>query len=357
MRLVSITMLQPEMVLAKAIYCNDRLLLNEGLKDITRYADSLKRLGIEYVYVEDEKSFEIEIPDAVSEQTRIACKHIVYETMTNFSYNLTVDISSFSDTISNLIDEILQNAEVQISLHDIGSADEYTFNHSVSTTVYALLLAIRMGYTRPMLEKLAVGTLLHDIGKILLDKEILLKESPLTKDEFEYIKQHTTLGYEALKKCVSMSELSRIISLYHHERIDATGYPTGAPAGSIHEFARIVTIADVYDALTSDRCYRKKWSANKAAEYLVQYSNSIFDVNLVSNFIQLIAIYPNGSMVLLSNDKIGIVKEQNRNMPLRPIVRVISDKNGKEIEMYEIDLMKELSITILESELEMELKH
>jgi HD-GYP domain-containing protein (c-di-GMP phosphodiesterase class II) len=204
-----------------------------------------------------------------------------------------------------------------------------------------------------MMEKLAAGALLHDMGKILLDSKIVNKEDKLEPEEFEHIKSHTTLGYEALKKCVNLTELSRIISLYHHERMDGTGYPTGTKAGELHEFTRIVALADVYDALVSDRCYRKKWSSNQAVNYLIEHAESQFDTKLVSVLIKQIAIYPNGSMVRLSNNVIGIVKEQNTNFPLRPIVRVISDAEGNDVDMYEIDLMKILSITIIESEIEM----
>lgn len=350
MRLVSVTKLTPDMVLAKSIYYNNCLLLKAGQYNLDRYLNHLSRLGFESVYIEDSKSAGIEIPDAISDHTRIACKNIVYQTMTDFSRNLTVDISRFTDTISVLIDDITLNSDVQISLNNISATDEYTFNHSVNTTVYSMLLAKRLNYTRPMLEKLAAGTLLHDLGKVLLDKKILLKEGPLTQDEFEYIKQHTTLGYNALKDCENLPALSKLISLYHHENMDATGYPTGTPAGSLHEFVRIVAVADVFDALTSTRCYRRKWSNLKAADYLIEIAGTKLDLNLVSNFIQQIAVYPNGSTVQLSNQTLAIIKDQNKNMPLRPIVRVFADSNGKEIDMYEIDLMKELNITILDND-------
>jgi putative nucleotidyltransferase with HDIG domain len=353
MRLVSISMIKPDMVLAKSIYYRDCLVLKVGQKDIGRFAGNLKNMGIDYIYVEDSKSDGIEIPDAISEETRTSCKRVLRQTIENFASKTVVDITEMSASINNVIDEILNNGDIQISLNDIGAADEYTFTHSVSTTVYALLIAQKLGYSRPMLEKLAAGCLLHDIGKIFLDKKILNKEGILDNDEIEHIKKHTTLGYEALKKCVSLTELSRIISLYHHERMDGTGYPTGTPAGDLHEFNRIVAIADVYDALTTDRVYRKKWSANQAVNYLIEFAETKFDIKLVSVFIKQIAIYPNGSMVRLSNQSIGIVKKQNRSTPLRPIIRIIKDEQGNEIEPYEMDMMEELSVTIVESELEL----
>lgn len=354
MRLVSLSMIKPDMVLAKSIYYNDCLVLKEGSKNIVRYTNSLHNMGIHYVYVEDSKSMDIEIPDAISEATRVSCKRILRQTLEDFSNKTIIDLSEMSESVNDILDEILKNSDVQVSLNDIGATDEYIFSHSVSTTVYALLIAKKLNYKRSMLERLAAGTLLHDLGKTLLDKKIINKSGILDAEEYELVKQHTTLGYHALKKCLKLTELSKMVSLYHHERMDGTGYPTGTPAGELHEFSRIVAIADVYDALTTDRCYRKKWTANQAVNYLIEGADTKFDTNLVSAFIKQIAIYPNGSMVRLSNQMIGIVKEQNRNMPLRPIIRVIADERGNDIEMFEIDLLKELSITILESEIELD---
>ncbi len=354
MRLVSLSMIKPEMKLAKAIYYKDCLILRAGIMDIQRFTNSLKNLGIEYVYIDDDFSDGIDVPDAISEETRINCKRILRQTLDDFEAKTVVDLKELSVSIHSIIDEILAKPDIQVSLNDISAADEYTFTHSVSATVYSLLIANKLGYSKQMMERLAAGCLLHDMGKTVLDKRILNKKGELTTDEFEHVKLHTTWGYEMLKKCTSLSELSRIIALQHHERMDGTGYPTGCPAGELHEFSRIVAIADVYDALVSDRVYRRRWSSNNAVNYLVENAETKFDLKLVSILIKQIAIYPNGSMVRLSTNAIGIVKEQNKNFPLRPVVRVIKNEIGEEITPYDIDLMKVLDITIIESEIEME---
>lgn len=353
MRLVSLSMLRPDMVLAKSIYYRECLILRSGMDNLEQYVNNLKNIGIDFVYVEDSKSSGIEIPDAISEETRVTCKKILRQTIDEFENKTIIDLSDITDTIQSIIDDILANEDMQISLNDISASDEYTFSHSVSTTVYSLLIARQLGYNKGMMEKLAAGALFHDIGKILLDKNILNKEGKLDSEETEHIKLHPTLGYETLKKCPSLTELSRIVALYHHERMDGTGYPSGIKASELHEVVRIVAVADTYDALVSDRCYRQKWTSNQAVNFLIEHAETKFDTRLVSAFIKQIAIYPNGSMVRLSDNCIGIIKEQNKNFPLRPIVRVITDTNDKDIEPYEIDLMKILSITILESEIEL----
>lgn len=355
MRLVSLSMLKPDMVLAKSIYYRDCLVLKSGQTGLEKFVRNLGNMGIDCVYVEDSKSDGIEIPDAISEETRVSCKRILRKTIDDFENKTVVDLTDLSDTIQNIIDDILANEDMQVSLNDISASDEYTFSHSVSTTVYSLLIARQLGYNNAMLQKLAAGALFHDIGKILLDKKVLNKEGTLNNEEAEHVRLHTTLGYEVLKKCVSLTELSRIVSLYHHERMDGSGYPTGVQAGELHEFIRIVAVADTYDALISDRCYRRKWSSNQAVNFLIENAQTKFDTKMVSVLIKQIAIYPNGSMVRLSDNSIGIVKEQNKNFPLRPIVRVITDKEGKDISPFEIDMMKILSVTITESEIEMDM--
>jgi len=174
----------------------------------------------------------------------------------------------------------------------------------------------------------------------------------LTQKEYEYVKMHSLYGYQAMRRITTVPEQVRQIAYMHHERLDGSGYPQGLRGEELNEYIRIVSIADVYDALTTDRCYRKKWPANKAMDFLVERSGKEFDPELVGLFTQQLAVYPNGSLVRLSNQFLAIVSEQNRSMPLRPFIRVIQDPQGRDITPFEVDLMKELSITIIESELE-----
>lgn len=352
MRLISVQKLDPHMKLAKPIYYRDTLVLKEGCTDLQRFTDKLINLGITFIYIKDEISDGIDVPDVVQSSTRHSCKVTLQQTIKNYMGTNTLDVSTLSNSITKLLDEILENKDVMISLKNIGSYDESTYIHCISTTIYALLLASELGYKEDMLKKLAMGTILHDIGKLLLDSKVIFKNDRLTEDEFEYVKTHTTLGYQALQKCSSLTELSRIIALEHHEKLNGTGYPNHTMSKELHPFIRIVTITDVYDALTSDRCYRSHWTAKQAFDHLVEFSGTLYDIDYVRMFTQHICIYPNGSIVRLSNQYLAIVKEQNRNMPERPIVRVIADSSGHVIKSFLIDLLYELSITIIESELD-----
>ena len=169
----------------------------------------------------------------------------------------------------------MKNPDVQVSLSDIASNDEYTFAHSVSTMVYALMIARKLNYSEQMMAVLGMGTLLHDIGKMIVEPSIMYKEGKLTQQEYEYVKMHTMYGYQALRRIPMLPEPARLIAYMHHERLNGTGYPRGLKGDEITEFSKIVAIADVYDALTTDRCYRKKWTANRAMEFLDQMEEKL----------------------------------------------------------------------------------
>lgn len=352
MRLVATEMIDDSMVLARNVYAGKCLVLKCNTKKLTRYTSSLKNMGIHYLYVEDELSKDIVIPDAISEENRVRCKEILMNTLSDLQQGQTLKLNKLADSVENIISDIMNNSDLQLSLSDLSAMDEYTFSHSVSTTVYALLIGYGLKYSRKMMSSLAMGTLLHDIGKIVLDPTIVYKEDALTNEEFAYVKKHVECGYELIKDSSNIPTPAKEIVRNHHEKLDGSGYPRGLKESELNEYARISAIADVYDALTSDRCYRKKWPTYKAVDFLIENSGTKFDSELVRIFIQRIAVYPNGSMVRLSDNKIALVKEQNKYTPLRPIVRVIADEEGKMITPYIVNLMKVLSLTVIESEVE-----
>lgn len=257
MRLVSIDMLKPEMKIARAVYNQGALILPEGRTNVSRYINNLRNMGIEYVYVEDDKSEGIEIPDAIAERTRTSCKLSLQNAIQQFSITDKLETKSLEDCVGSVISDILKTRDVQVSLNDIASADEYTYTHSVSTMVYALMIARKLNYNEQKLAALGMGTLLHDIGKMLIDREVMFKEGELTKKEYEYVKMHALYGYQTMRRITTIPEQVRLIAYMHHERLDGSGYPQGLKGDELNEFIRIVSIADVYDALTTDRCYRK----------------------------------------------------------------------------------------------------
>lgn len=346
MRRVPLSMISSDMQLANPIYHKNRLLLKEGTKELNRYIGSLQQLGITSIYVKDELGHDINIEDAVSEKARLRCKEALNSTIVSLKTSGTIQDIDLVGSINYLLDDILNRKDILISLTDIGTTDDNTLVHSVNMTIYALLMGKKLGYSRSQMQKLAEGCILHDIGKVLIDPRILYKPCKLTDAEYEYVKQHTIKGYELLKMNPIMTELSRIICLSHHERLDGSGYPHGLKDNNIHEFARIAAIADVYDAVTSERCYHKEKSVLEAVNILMQDACAAkLDKDLVALFLKNIAVYPNGSIIKLSDETYAVVKAQNPEMPFRPIVRVFDP--WEQVPLYEIDLMQDLSITIV----------
>lgn len=356
MRLVATENIQKDMTLARNIYKLGCIYLKKGEHDLYKYSKRLKELGVDYVYVYDDDSDGIAIDEIVSEETVNRCEDALRDTFTRIENNSSVDFGVFASPVQDLINSVMFNTDVQINLTDISTMDAYTLGHSVSTAIYATLIGIDRGYSKKTLQDLATGALLHDIGKIRLDPHILFKEGRLTDEEFEHVRKHPEYSYQILKFCKNLTSPAKLIALNHHERLDGTGYPRKLKGRQINEFSRIVAVADVYDALSTNRCYRRKWPTNKIVDFLVQHSGTQFDPEILGSLIKKIAIYPNGSEVKLSDGTYALVFAQNPSAPQRPIVKVIKDSNGLSIEPYFIDMMKELSIVITASQLELEYK-
>lgn len=349
MRRVPLSMLTPDMILGRPVYHFNNLVLKTGTRNLGRYQKSLERIGITALYIIDEAGEEIEIADTIKEETRIKCRSVLYETFFDLNRQGHLELEPLADSIDGLLEEILENPIVSISLSCIGSSDDSTFTHSVNTTVYSLMLGKELQYSYSMMKKLAMGTILHDVGKTLLDQSILYKKGKLTSEEFQHIKLHPQLGYEILKEDVTLTELSRIIALQHHERLDGSGYPLGLKGDELHEVVRIAAIADVYDAVTSQRCYHKKRSNLEGIQILVGDAYDKLDAKLLEIFVKKIVVYPNGTMVKLSDGTFGVIKKQNPLMPYSPVVQILAQEGEKTIRVGEVDLSQNSKITIIEA--------
>lgn len=223
--------------------------------------------------------------------------------------------------------------------------DDNTYNHSVNTTLLAIVLAMELGYEKKQLQSIAVGTLLHDFGKVFIPKDLLLKPGKLSPKEFNIVQNHPYLGYTYLQKQLNIDPIALSIVLQHHEKVNGFGYPNHLKSRSISPFAKIVAICDVYEALTADRPYRKAVSPSEALELLMGSCGTDFDLPMVQSFISRINPYPVGSVVKLSNKHLAIIKKTNPKYVLRPMVSVIKENRSK-IKLMDLDLMKRFDIVI-----------
>jgi HD-GYP domain-containing protein (c-di-GMP phosphodiesterase class II) len=361
MRIIPIECVKEGSFLAKTIFDNDgRILLREGSQLSPAILRRIRMMKIYSLYIIDEYSNK-EIEDVIKPELRQKSVKLVRDTFYNIekvtnnktSANNNASIkqresyfSAISSLASELMDEILSKKNVLINLVDIKSMDNYTYQHSVNVAVLSLILGIQLKLNKYELYDLCIGALIHDIGKVLIPKDLLLKEGPLTEEEFIQVRDHTTKGYEYLRTVLEITGPARIVALQHHERYDGKGYPDKKRGDEISKLARIVSIADVYDALTSDRPYRRAMSPNDAVEYILASGSSQFDYELVKAFASAVIPYPEGTIVRLSNGDCAVVEEVFQNYPLRPVVKVVKSED-KSRENLLTNLTSSLDIVIL----------
>lgn len=346
-------------VLAKPILlANGSVLIGVGVKITPAMLGRMRELGIDRIYVEDALTEDIVPEDVITEETRHEAVVAVHKAMTQIldgtvtkSRTVSNDLgSTFRSVFNNILNDISRRKNVMVNLTNLHTTDGYLFHHSVNVAILAGILGLSRGYNRQQLEDLGVGALLFDVGMTQVPKEIWNKKGPLTEEERAQVETHTEKGFELLRNRFDISLLSAHCALQHHERYDGQGYPRGLAGNDIWEYAQIVAIADVYDALTSVRPYRNRFKPGEAIEYLFASGNSQFDIELVKAFCQHICIYPVSTTVMLNTGQIGVVSANHVGSVQRPTVRVLRESDGKELKSpYEIDLRKQLNVTIISS--------
>lgn len=350
MRLEFIDRVKEKDILGKSILTYEgQVLLRAGVKLNRSYIDKLKKLGVFYIYVEDERLEDVYVEDEKLTQLKQSSMKSMSKIVANLNNYNEKKLRQSLKTVEEMINYIITVGDVNKSIYDIKTYDNYTFIHSIDTCIMASFLGISTGYDEFKVKELGVGAILHDIGKTKIPIEILNKKSKLTDEEFGEIKKHPIYGSKILKKIFgTYSPIIKIVE-QHHERVDGRGYPYGLTDKQITNFAKVVCICDVYDAVSNDRCYRKKFRPNDAYELILSGSGSSFDQKLVLYFKNTFAVYPLGCCVKLSNGIEGYVVRQNEGFPDRPVIRVLKDpETGTNIPGYEVDLLKNLNVIVEE---------
>lgn len=333
MRFIPITHIKPGMLLAKSIYNkNGSLLLRAGTRLKSQYLIKMNEIGILGAYIEDEISKGLEIDSVISDELRMKTVDKVKDVFLDAEMGrptVSQNMSQANELVDNMIDELIDNKHIVVNMIDIKSYDEYTYQHSVNVCVLSIIMGISLDFTREQLTNLGMSALLHDIGKIFIDIELLNKVEPLTEAEMDIMKDHSIDGYRYIKYEFDFPFQTNIGILQHHEKYDGTGYPRNKEGEDISLFARIIAIADVYDALISNRYYKKAVPPSEAMEYIMGGAGAHFDYDLVNIFVRKVALYPIGAGVKLSNGDVGIVAKNYSDAPNRPKIRLL-DKDCKE---------------------------
>jgi len=353
MRFVPTSCLREGMVLGDNLFNNfGELLLSQGTSLNGDYLKSIKRLKYNGIYIDDDISRDIPVLNLISEnlkaQTVKGIKDIFIQSEKGkVARKDYVKKAKFQ--VEEIVDQIFSREKIMINVVDMKVFDDYTYYHSVNVAVLSIVIGVALDLDRDELCDLGFAGLLHDIGKVFIDKDLLNKPGELNQGEFEELKRHSTLGGEHIKKSYGVSTLAYMGILDHHEKFEGGGYPSGLQGKRISRYGRIIAVADVYDALTSDRPYRKALLPAEAMEFVMASNMTAFDPEIVNVFVKKIAPYSIGSCVKLSNGLTGVVVENNGELCMRPKIRVYKDQNDEEISPYEINLANydRLNITVI----------
>ena len=253
-------------------------------------------------------------------------KQYAVESLSNLYSNIE-DVETLTSGVVEIGQKVCAfidgSKELGINLSKLKVSDEYTYKHSVDVGTMAAILAKALGEPEAFVQDVAVAGLLHDIGKENIPPEIINKPTKLSIDEFEMIKTHPVHGYKLLMDSANITEEIRQGVLNHHENVDGSGYPRALTDDKIGKMGKILAIVDVYDALVTKRPYKEAKSPAEAIEIMFTMSNK-FDIDYFRTFLSVINIYPNGSVIKLSNGETGVVLRQNKSYPLRPVIKITS---------------------------------
>jgi len=243
----------------------------------------------------------------------------------------TPDATMARSMVDGLAQAVAQNRTALLALTTLKNYDNYTFTHMVNVSILTMGQARTLGIDGPLLREFGLAALMHDIGKVRTPIDILNKPDKLTDAEFVIMKRHTVEGAEILRKTPDVPTLAPVVAFEHHLRLDGTGYPYGISRPSLNVGTMLCSIADVYDAMRSQRQYQQSYPTDRILEVLKRNDGTQFDQSLVRRFVQLIGIYPVGNLVRLDTGEVAVVLKTYAPDPRRPRVRVLFDRDGKRL--------------------------
>jgi putative nucleotidyltransferase with HDIG domain len=249
------------------------------------------------------------------------------------------DASMANTMVDGLAQAVAENRTALLALTTLKNYDNYTFTHMVNVSILTMGQARGLGIDGPLLREFGLAALMHDIGKVRTPLEVLNKPDKLTDSEFAIMKRHVVDGAEILRKTPDLPTLAPVVAFEHHLRLDGTGYPHGVKRASLNVGTMLCSIADVYDAMRSQRAYQKAFPTDRILEVLKRSDGQQFDQHLVRRFSQLVGIYPVGNLVKLNTGEVAVVLKVYAPDPFRPQVRVVFDREGTRLALaYEINL-------------------
>lgn len=318
----------------------DRTLVARGTLLDSYVIDGLKKRGVPGVYIqegeEDPEPEQPEVPlpplvrhniektrteDPVKVRLSESVKKRVSEGV-QYLYSNS-DSEQFSSTTTSITNDLMKaindSDALAVDISVLKTSDEYTFKHSVDVATMSMIIAKKQGLSQKDIYNIGIAGLLHDMGKSKIPPEILNKPARLTEEEFAIMKQHSALGYDILKDKTEFEKVIPVAVLQHHEKMNGKGYPLGCSAEQITAYAKILSVADVYDALVTERPYKKSFSQRTAVEMIMSMTEEL-DITAMRSFLSSVILYPVDSTVQLSNGEEARVVKNNESSILRPTV-------------------------------------
>jgi len=329
-------------------------LLRAGVRLSARYATLLPDAGVGSVWIHDALGEAIEVAEPLTPETRDKVHRATANALSAAGTGLrtgagmpSAAVEALADVATAMVEDLLDCPDAALALHDLSSFDDYTHRHSVQVTVLGLLIARRAwstdGWTdyrgrrrhdrlEDRMRKLGLGLLVHDVGKLAVPPEILNKPGRLTDEEMTVMKIHPVAGAELLRPA-DLSPLALSVVRDHHERIDGSGYPQGLFGPQIQDFPRIAAVADVYDAITSERVYKPAAPPHVGVRIIREGSGGQFCPTVVRHFNAVVMPYPVGHEIELPDGRIGVVAAVDVDEPDCPVVRVMSGEGFAEVKV------------------------
>jgi len=304
-----------------------------GIKDV--WIDTAKGLDVAEARIEESPVLQAVSQEAPTE-IRVALDQELVRARNIQAKAKTAVVSMFQEArmgnalkvgeAVTLVDEIsssvIRNPGAMLSLARLKNKDDYTYLHSVAVCALMLALGRQRGFEGEELRSLGMAGLLHDVGKVGIPEEVLNKPGRLTDEEFDIIKQHPVKGWEILKASYDVDDMALDVCRHHHERVDGKGYPDKLSGETLSVYARMGAVCDVYDAITSERCYKDPWEPATALRKMAEWREGQFDEAIFQAFVKTVGIYPTGTLVKLQSGRLGVVTDQTDAGLLKPQVKV-----------------------------------
>jgi len=379
--------LEPGMVIGKAVYdAQGKVLLNNGVILTQKFIDALKDRNVTGCLIQDGNTDDIIPNENITEHVRsttIKKMSNVFNSVqgVNSKFKMTsmshmrdvIHSDNYQDAISknpefkkiasgvqNIVSELINSPQVLLGMNSLKSFNDYAYQHATEVAITAIMVGRKIGLSHKRLQELGTGCLLMDIGNIFLPQEVLNKQGKLTTEEFSMVKEHPVIGYEILKNVHSIGVLPPHIAFQHHEKQNGKGYPRGITGNNsilisdepqtMHLYASIAAVADVYDSLASDTPYRKAFPREKVITMLSKLGGQQFNKDVLKSFLSITPIHPEGSTVVVRVGKykntIGVVTDVNKEDLARPTIRLFMDMKRKRIAPVEMNLFDEKLIKI-----------